>query len=238
MRAEILTDFSLSQKLFPYFYPNKLKKTAQSCFLVLDRNSLNFRLHNHTQGYCESYKKTKVSVPKNKNELILVIENSYSKLEIDLNDIPSELTKIKELDGHAKGTEMSISDLVAYLIGWSELVLKWNQRKDNKQNVDFPETGYKWNQLGALAQKFYSDYNNLDYKSLLNKLNSNVYLILELIKANENAELYEKPWYDKWTKGKMIQLNTSSPYKNARSRVRKWKKLNAEKIRTHNKNYN
>ena len=130
---------------------------------------------------------------------------------------------------------MSISDLVAYLIGWSELVLKWNLKKDDGQDVDFPETGYKWNELGKLAQKFYSDYENLDYKSLLEKLENNVEQILDLIKVTENDDLYEKPWYDKWTKGKMIQLNTSSPYKNARSRVRKWKKLNEEKIRTHNK---
>lgn len=175
-----------------------------------------------------------MSVPKNKNELILAIENSYSKLKTDLSDIPSELTNIKELDGHAKGTEMSISDLVAYLIGWSELVLKWNRKKDNGQNVEFPETGFKWNELGKLAQKFYSDYENIDYKTLLTKLDKNVGKILDLIKADDNAGLYEKPWYEKWTKGKMIQLNTSSPYKNARSRVRKWKKQNEEKIRTHN----
>jgi len=173
-------------------------------------------------------------VPKNKTELILAIESSYFKLKTDLNSIPNDLTKKKELDGHAKGTEMSISDLVAYLIGWSELVLKWNQKKDNGQNVDFPETGYKWNELGKLAQKFYSDYENLDYKSLLEKLENNVEQILNLIKVTENDDLYEKPWYGKWTKGKMIQLNTSSPYKNARSRVRKWKKLNEEKIRTYN----
>ena len=130
---------------------------------------------------------------------------------------------------------MSVSDLVAYLIGWSELVLKWNLKKDNGQDVDFPETGYKWNELGKLAQKFYSDYENIDYKSLLTKLDENVNQILDLIRKTDNIDLYEKPWYDKWTKGKMIQLNTSSPYKNARSRVRKWKKLNEEKIRTHNK---
>ena len=32
-------------------------------------------------------------------------------------------------------------------------------------------------------------------------------------------------WYDKWTSGKMIQLNTSSPFKNAKDRIRKWKKI-------------
>lgn len=170
-----------------------------------------------------------MAVPKNKEELIFAIESSYSKLKKDLEIIPPELTTEKELNGHANETKMSVSDLVAYLIGWSELVLKWNQKKENKQNVDFPETGFKWNELGKLAQKFYSDYKNIDYKTLLTNLDLNVEKILELIKENDNANLYEKPWYGKWTKGKMIQLNTSSPYKNARSRIRKWKKLNEEK---------
>ena len=165
-----------------------------------------------------------MAVPKNKKELIFEIENNYSKLKKDLETIPSELTKKKELEGHAKGTEMSVSDLVAYLIGWGELVLKWNRKIDNNEEVDFPETGYKWNELGKLAQKFYSDYDNIDYKLLLTKLDKTKDEILELIKRTTNNDLYEKPWYDKWPKGKMIQLNTSSPYKNARSRVRKWKK--------------
>ena len=78
-------------------------------------------------------------VPKDKNDLILAIESSYSKLKTDLNSIPSELTNEKELDGHAKGTKMSISDLVAYLIDWGELVLKWNRKKENGDQVDFPE---------------------------------------------------------------------------------------------------
>lgn len=173
-------------------------------------------------------------VPKDKNDLILAIESSYSKLKTDLNSIPSELTNEKELDGHAKGTKMSISDLVAYLIGWGELVLKWNRKKENGDQVDFPEKGYKWNELGKLAQKFYVDYENMDYSSLLNRLDQTVEKVQTLIGNNTNEELYEKPWYDKWTKGKMIQLNTSSHYKNARSRVRKWKKLNEEKIRTPN----
>ena len=49
---------------------------------------------------------------------------------------------------------MSVSDLVAYLIGWGELVLKWNEKKEKREKVDFPETGYKWNELGKLAKKF------------------------------------------------------------------------------------
>lgn len=178
-----------------------------------------------------------MAVPKNREELIFEIENNYSKLKKDLESVPIELTKEKSLEGHAKGTKMNVSNLVAYLIGWGELVLKWNRKKENGEQVDFPETNYKWNELGKLAQKFYADYENLSYSDLLNKLDQTVEKILKLIKNNTNEELYEKPWYDKWTKGKMTQLNTSSPYKNARSKVRKWKKLNEEKTQTHNNSY-
>ena len=165
-----------------------------------------------------------MAVPKNKVELIFEIENNYSKLKKNLETVPMELTKKKELEGHAKGTKMSVSDLVAYLVGWGELVLKWNRKIKNDETVVFPETGYKWNELGKLAQKFYADYENLDYSELLNRLNQTVEKIQKLIEDITNKELYEKPWYDKYPKGKMIQLNTSSPYINARSRVRKWKR--------------
>ncbi|MNK06664.1 hypothetical protein D3C87_245630 [compost metagenome] len=42
---------------------------------------------------------------------------------------------------------MSINNLLAYLIGWGELVFKWNRKKDNNEPVYFPDTGYKWNEL-------------------------------------------------------------------------------------------
>ncbi len=121
---------------------------------------------------------------------------------------------------------MSIENLVAYLIGWGELVLKWNEGIERNQRVDFPETGYKWNQLGQLAKKFYKDYEKDNYKILLEKLDKTVCKILLLIDSKTDRELYHKDWYDKWSLGRLIQLNTSSPYKNATARIRKWKKAN------------
>lgn len=119
---------------------------------------------------------------------------------------------------------MSINDLVAYLVGWGQLVLKWNDQKSKGLAVDFPETGFKWNELGLLAQKFYKDYEKEDFKTLNNKFDKTTNEILNLIESKTNHELYEVTWYNKWTFGKMIQLNTSSPYNNAKDRIRKWKK--------------
>ncbi len=103
--------------------------------------------------------------------------------------------------------------------------MKWNDKKERNEPVDFPETGYKWNELGKLAQKFYQEYKDDDFGTLKIKLDETVHQILDLIHRKSNQELYEVSWYEKWTLGRMIQFNTASPYTNARGRIRKWKKL-------------
>lgn len=167
-----------------------------------------------------------MAVPTSKKELQTAIETNYSKLKNELLTIPIEKAEEQSLEGHSKGTQMSVCNLTSYLIGWGELVLKWVDRKDKNEPVDFPETGYKWNELGKLAQKFYKDYEKLDYPALQEKLDKTVRDILNVIELKSNAELYETTWYDKWTLGRMIQFNTASPYTNARGRIRKWKKEN------------
>ena len=119
---------------------------------------------------------------------------------------------------------MSPAELVACLLRWNELVLKWLGRDDRGDTVDFPETGVNWNELGRLTTKFYGDYCALDWPSRLARLQDVKNRLEQEIMARTDEELYAISWYDKWTKGRMIQFNTSSPYANARGRIRKWLK--------------
>lgn len=167
-----------------------------------------------------------MAIPKNKEELLHSILGNYEKLKTELAGIPSELAGIRALEGHSKNTVMSVNNLLAYLVGWGQLLLKWSDRKDKGLEVDFPETGFKWNELGRLAQKFYQDYEKDDFQTLISKLDNTTYEVLKLVESKTNNELYELAWYDKWPLGKMIQLNTTSPFKNAKDRIRKWKKMN------------
>ena len=100
------------------------------------------------------------------------------------------------------------------------------QEKIKKETTDFPGTGYKWNELGKLAQKFYKDHEGNSFKVMIKKFNKTVTDILKLVEEKTNEQLYEMPWYENWSFGRMIQFNTSSPYSNARTRIRKWKKQN------------
>jgi hypothetical protein len=165
-----------------------------------------------------------MAVPTNKDELLTAIDLTFDKLIIELHAVPLPVVAERCLEGHAKATQMSVADLVAYLVGWNELLLKWLDRTAAGEQVDFPETGFKWNELGRLAQKFYRDYADIPYPQLVERLEAVKGRIVSLIEALSNDDLYGRPWYGEWTMGRMIQFNTSSPYANARGRLRKWLK--------------
>lgn len=167
-----------------------------------------------------------MAVPQNKSELLEAIRGSYRKLAADLAGVPPQRSREATLEGHAQGSLMSVCDLVAYLIGWNELVLKWCDGKARGQAVAFPEAGYRWNELGRLAQKFYADHADASFDDLLRKLAAVHARIIALVEQESDASLYGCAWYEKYTQGRMIQLNTSSPYANARARLRRWKKAN------------
>lgn len=119
---------------------------------------------------------------------------------------------------------MSPADLVAYLLGWNEPVLRWLGLDVHGEAVEFSDTGFKWNQLGLLAQKFYADYQHLDWHEFVTRLAATNLRVVETLSSRTNDELYGRPWHGKWTKGRMVKFNTSSPYANARLRIRKWLK--------------
>lgn len=165
-----------------------------------------------------------MAIPQNKTELLNAINTNFEKLFADLKATPESVVHASTMEGHAKGTTMSPANLVAYLLGWNTLVLKWLERDSQGQPIDFPETGFKWNELGRLAQKFYRDYETLYWQDLLQSLEKAEHQIVAFIERSDNARLYECAWCKQWTMGRMIQFNTASPYANARTRLRKWKR--------------
>ncbi|ASO30942.1 hypothetical protein CG015_17120 [Vibrio anguillarum] len=166
------------------------------------------------------------SVPQSKDELLAAINSIFPKLVDDYRIVPESLSRKCEIEGNVKGTQISICDTVAYLVGWGKLVLKWHSLKSQGLPVDFPDTGYKWNQLGLLAVSFHDQYSDWKYEDLLKELDLTINELIYLVSSLDNEELYETVWYEKWTLGRMIQFNTSSPMKNMRTKVRRFNKNN------------
>ncbi|OCG20196.1 hypothetical protein A9G22_10615 [Gilliamella sp. App2-1] len=161
-----------------------------------------------------------MAIPESKSELIEAINKNYASLVKKLAAVPAQRVFQPIMEGHVKGTTMSVAQLVSYLIGWGELVLSWHVKEANGNEIVFPEVGFKWNEMGKLAQKFYLDYQDItDYKVLLQRLENNKNEIIKLIEGFSDDDLYGVGWCEKYTRGRMIQLNTASPYKNATGRL-------------------
>jgi hypothetical protein len=83
--------------------------------------------------------------------------------------------------------------------------------------------------LGKLANKFYADFADIGSEELFKEYESAIQNIVLFLNKESNHKLYECNWYKNYTMGRMVQLNTSSPIKNAILRIRKFK--NSEGIR-------
>jgi len=164
------------------------------------------------------------SIPKNKQELTQAVQTAFEKLLADYSGIPGEYSREIGVEGNVKDTQISVCDTIAYLIGWGKLVLKWHELRSRKLEIDFPETGYKWNELGRLASSFHLQYQDWSYEELLLEFQATTKQILQLIDSLNNDDLYAQTWYGTYTLVRMIQLNTSSPMKNVRTKVRKFKR--------------
>lgn len=78
-----------------------------------------------------------MTVPASKADLLAAITGTFDKLMADLSNVPVDRARERTLDGHAAGTKMSPADLVSYLVGWNELVLKGLDQDDSGTKVDF-----------------------------------------------------------------------------------------------------
>jgi hypothetical protein len=168
-------------------------------------------------------------IPTNKTELIQQICDELKRLRVELENIPFDRYHLKNMDAHQKGEKMSLHNLLSYLLGWSQLVITWKLNDDNNQTQHFPCNGYKWNELGKLANKFYADFADIGSEELFKEYESAIQNIVLFLNKESNHKLYECNWYKNYTMGRMVQLNTSSPIKNAILRIRKFK--NSEGIR-------
>ena len=123
----------------------------------------------------------------------------------------------------------SVADILSYQIGWGKVLLSWEKNEQANRKAHMPKKGFKWNQLGELAESFYQDYESKNYKQLKSLFKKTVREIESLINELSHDEIFKphhREWTgEKWAMVKWIQINTVAPYKSARTKVRRWKKL-------------
>ncbi len=163
-----------------------------------------------------------------KEELKDEIKLSFQKYIIEFNDIPEDLKdkRIEEVD-------RTPAENLTYQVGWTTLLLKWEEDERNGLYVKTPSDKFKWNQLGKLYGWFNETYAHLSLTELKDKLIENINSINAMIDSLSEEELFEphmRKWADEATKKatwevyKFIHINTIAPFTTFRTKIRKWKK--------------
>ncbi|MGG3943753.1 ClbS/DfsB family four-helix bundle protein [Peribacillus psychrosaccharolyticus] len=124
------------------------------------------------------------------------------------------------------------SQMIAYQLGWMNLLLLWEQDNKDGKEVITPTPDYKWNNLGGLYQSFYDQYADYSIETLINMFERDVHKIIQLIESYNDKELFEqggRQWAtttpSSWPIWKWLHINTVAPFKSFRTKIRKWKKL-------------
>lgn len=163
-----------------------------------------------------------------KLELIETIKNDANLFIKEYSDIKE--TSINKIDNEI---EYSPFQMLAFCIGWIDLVLSWEDEEQKGMKKTALATEWKWNNLDWLYQSFYDKYNSYSFNELINIFNQKVVNIIELINNLSDEELFEagkRNWAK--TNGKefsicrLVHLNTVANFKNFRGKIRKWKKNN------------
>ena len=164
-----------------------------------------------------------------KEELKEEIIKSYEKYIEEFIDIDENFKdkRIEEVD-------RTPAENLSYQVGWTSLLLKWEEDERKGIEVKTPSDKFKWNELGKLYEWFNESYSNLSLKELKSILDENINKILKLIDDMTEEELFNphmRRWADDATKTavwevyKFIHVNTVAPFKTFRTKIRKWKKL-------------
>ena len=164
-----------------------------------------------------------------KEELKDEIKKTYTRFISEFDDIPEDMKDLR-----AEGVDRTPAENLAYQVGWTTLVLKWEHDERNGLEVKTPSNQFKWNQLGELYQWFTDTYADMSISELKVKLDANIQSIYEMIDSMSDDELFtphKRKWADGATKTavwevyKFIHVNTVAPFGTFRTKIRKWKKL-------------
>ena len=153
---------------------------------------------------------------KDKEELKAEISKGFEKYIAEFDSIPEALKDIR-----VDEVDRTPAENLAYQIGWTTLLLKWENDEKRGVEVKTPSELFRWNQLGDLYQWFTDTYSHSSLVELKDQLKGNVTSIQTMIDSMSEEELFQphmRKWADDATKTavwevyKFIHVNTVAPF--------------------------
>lgn len=161
-------------------------------------------------------------IPSTKQELLDAIETEHALLKQCLDGIAAG---DRDLPGVCH--EWSVKDIVAHLVEWKKMFLGWHAEGLRGGNPPTPSPDLKWNQTPLLNDRIYRKWKDTPAATVFAEFDSTYAEMLRLAKSLPEDKLFQLklyPWMRAWPLARWIAANTSSHYRWARTRIRKWAK--------------
>ena len=134
-----------------------------------------------------------------KAELTSAIKASYKKYIDEFENISEDLK-----DKRFEEVDRTPAENLAYQVGWTTLLLKWEKDEKAGLEVHTPSENFKWNNLDEMSED-------------------------ELFKPRQRKWADNSTKTAIWEVCKFIHINTVAPFGTFRTKIRKWKKLALQK---------
>ncbi|MDK8180504.1 ClbS/DfsB family four-helix bundle protein [Paenibacillus sp. UMB4589-SE434] len=160
-----------------------------------------------------------------KEALTNAIHTAYLLLDQEFEDIDNN-----KKDVLIPEVDKTPAQIIAYQLGWLDLVMGWEKAERSGQEVHMPAPGYKWNQLGALYSSFYAAYASYSLNELRMLLQQAEQQWLCWVDTLSEEELFTqgaRKWTGEktnWPMSRWIHINSAAPFKTFRAKLRRWKK--------------
>ncbi len=160
-----------------------------------------------------------MSKPISKNEIIEAAQKERAALEELLNGLtPEQMTQSAATD------DWSAKDVLAHLIEWEGMVIKWYETGARGKVPAVPSEDYNWGQLPQLNHAIYLKHRDRSLAEVQKEFKSSYKKIMKTIEAIPEKELFTRGQYT-WTRNNLLAAYfvsaTSSHYRWARGEIRK-----------------
>lgn len=162
------------------------------------------------------------------NSLSQSIHKEYNKFVGVIAAVPPQQRLLKVIDG--TGGKVSVADIIAYQIGWGNLLINWYTTGLTGKKPIMPGEGFtKWDYSG-IAQHFYKKYHYDGYHQQEQEFHNVVTNIVNIVETEYQFGNLDKigvwDWCTlasgkQWPLSKWITVNTVAPYKRATALIKK-----------------
>lgn len=169
-----------------------------------------------------------MKLPVLKAPLSQEIQKEYDKLINLIDSIPVSSRILKQIEG--TGGKVSISDLIAYQIGWGKCLIGWYESGIKGEVPVMPGDGFSTWDYTAIARHFYQKYQYHYHDEHSPVFHQVMLQLLDIVEKEHQTGNLDRigvwSWCTlrsgkQWPLSKWIKINTSSPYKRAYQLIKK-----------------